>query len=372
MTEKRRKACGIDVHKVLLVATIQDTTGMSVTRQYWNTLESIASLRSWIVQERCDVVAFESTGSYWFTLYECLYSAVTVEVANAYYIKHVPGKKTDTLDSQWIAQLALNNQITPSRIFTGDLRNFRSLTRYRSKLVEDRTFYKNIVHNLLDASDIHLSTVTTDIFGKSGMLILKALSEGKNIETIFSQLSPGIFAKKDLLVKAVSASLNQSELIQLRSCLNLLDTINRELKDVEERISWYVQANQMSEVGILCSIPGMGITSASVILSEIGDIRDFMKPGNLASWAGIVPSIYQSAGTIRSGAITKKGNEHLRWIIVECAHGCARKKGTKLAAFFERIKKRAGYKKAIVALGRKLLTLIWHLLMNHEKYEDEG
>ena len=372
MSEKRTKACGIDVHKNLLVATILDCDGNSVTRQFRNTLKCISVLKTWVIQNECDVVAFESTGNYYQTLYRCLYPEITVEVANAYYIKHVPGKKTDTLDSQWIAQLALNKQIPSSRIFTGDDRDFRLLTRHRKKLVEDMTFYKNIIHVILESADIHLSSVLTNIFGVSGMLILEALVDGKDLDSVFAQLPPRIQYKKEELKEAISGSLNQCELLQLRSCLDMLSLLTKEREIIDTQIANYVRKLYPEEYAILCSIPGIGFTSASVILSEIGDIHDFMKPDNLASWAGLVPSVYQSAGVLRSGSITKHGNEHLRWIAIECAHSCARKKGTHLHAFFERVKKRAGYKKAIVALARKLLVLIWHLLINKETYKDEG
>ncbi|MDE4907353.1 transposase [Methanogenium marinum] len=120
------------------------------------------------------------------------------------------------------------------------------------------------------------------------------------------------------------------------------------------------------------SVPGVGHIAASVLISEIGDVSDFSSGKKLAAWTGIVPSIYQSAGTLRTGSITKRGNRHLWWILVEIAHSCARMKGTKLWTFFERIKKRSGYKKAIVALARKNLTIIWHLLTYKELFVDES
>ena len=128
MDSIRSKVCGIDVHKKLLVATILDRYGTKQTNEFTNTVQGIYLLRNWVYQENCDVVAFESTGDYWVQLYTGLEPVVPIEVANAYHIKHFPGKKTDILDSEWIAQLALNNQITPSRIFQGEQRDLRSLT----------------------------------------------------------------------------------------------------------------------------------------------------------------------------------------------------------------------------------------------------
>jgi len=134
-------------------------------------------------------------------------------------------------------------------------------------------------------------------------------------------------------------------------------------------IDYYVTQNHQDELKILCSVPGVAYTAASTLISEIGDINDFSSAKKLVAWTGIAPSVHQSAGTLRMGSITKKGNRTLRWIAVEIAHVCARMKGTRLWDFFERIKKRSGYKKAIVALARKILTIIWHLLVNKETYD---
>lgn len=372
ITDKREKSCGIDVHKNILVATVLDSQGKHKTQNFFNTILGIQALKKWIIDESCDVVAFESTGIYWWSLYESLFDSVTVEVANAYHIKHVPGKKTDTLDSLWIAQLALNRQISPSRILTGDERDFRSIVRYRESLVEQRTGLKNQVHKILDSSNIRLSSILTDIFGKSGILILDAIAYGKSLDEIKDLLPPVVQRKEDLIQEVISSSLSTPMLLQLRSCLRTLETITREVEEIEGIIGNYVQKKLFNPYKILCSIPGISHRSSSIILSEIKDIHDFLTPANLVSWTGLNPMVYQSAGTLRTGSISKQGNTHLRWILVECAHSCARQKGTHLHQFFERVKKRAGYKKAIVALARKLLVLIWHLLTNNESFEDEG
>ena len=368
----RSKVCGIDVHKKILVATILDRFGRKQTNEFTNTLQGIYLLRNWVYQEKCEVVAFESTGDYWVQLYDSLESIVPIEVANAYHIKHFPGKKTDILDSEWIAQLALNGQITPSRIFQGEERDLRSLTRYRELLVEQRTVLKNKIHHILDSSNVRLSHVLTDIFGKAGTLIMNGLVDGTSIDTVLEDLPRNLIRRKEEIREAVSYSLSQRELLMLKSSLRLIDGINSEIEEFEARIDDYIILNHQEELEILRSVPGVGHTGACVLISEIGDANDFSSGDKLAAWAGIVPSVYQSAGTLRTGSITKRGNRHLRRILVEIAHACARKKGTKLRKFFERIKKRSGYKKAIVALARKLLTIIWHLLVNNEVFEEEN
>jgi len=179
-------------------------------------------------------------------------------------------------------------------------------------------------------------------------------------------------AKKEDIKKAVAHTLSQCELLELRSSLNVLDLLNQQIETIEEHITYLVQNLHLNEYKILCSIPGIGHKSASIIISEIGDINDFKSAAKLCSWAGIVPEVYQSAGVLRTGHITKMGNKHLRWILVECAHSCAKNRKTKLYDFFKRLERKVGYKKAIVALARKLLALIWHLLTNKELFESDG
>ena len=372
MDQIRSKVCGIDVHKKTLVATILDRFGRKQTNEFTNTVQGIYLLRNWVYQEKCEVVAFESTGDYWVQLYDGLEPIVSIEVANAYHIKHFPGKKTDILDSEWIAQLALNGQITPSRIFQGEQRDLRSLTRYRELLIQQRTVLKNKIHHILDASNVRLSHVLTDIFGKTGNLIMNALVDGTDIDEILKYIPKNLKRRKEEIREAVSYSLSQRELLMLKSSLTLIDGINSEIEEIETMIDYYITSNHQDELKILRSVPGVGHTGACVLISEIGDASDFSSGEKLAAWTGIVPSVYQSAGTLRTGSITKRGNRHLRRILVEIAHACARKKGTQLWKFFERIKNRSGYKKAIVALARKILTIIWHLLVNNELYADEN
>jgi len=208
----RNKVCGIDVHKKLLVkllvGTILDRSGNKQTNEFSNTVQGIYLLRNWIYQEKCEVVAFESTGDYWIQLYNGLEPVVPIEVANAYHIKHFPGKKTDILDSEWIAQLALN------------------LTRYRALIVRQRTVQKNKIHHILDSSSIRLSHVLTDIFGKTGIRIMNCLVDGGDMNEILDHLPRNLRKRREKIKEAVSYSLSQQELHMLRSCLRLINSFN--------------------------------------------------------------------------------------------------------------------------------------------------
>ena len=372
MTEIRNKACGIDVHKRILVATLLARNGEKTTRNFPNTVEGCVDIRTWVSDEKCDVVAFESTSVYWRKLYGTLLDTLDLEVANAYSIKNVPGKKTDTRDSEWIAQLALNRLITPSRILSEEDEEFRKLTRYRSHLVKERTMVKNMIHRLLDEDQILLSRVLSDIFGKTGLTILDEIANGGNLERVLNHLPPRLRAKKELFLNVLSSKLSQSNLQILQGCIRRLKHLNEEIMRMDDMIVESISITRKEDYTILMSIPGIGPTLAAQLLSEIGPISDFAEPAKLVSFAGLNPSVAQSAGVLRTGHITKKGNSHLRWMAVEAAQCCIKKKGTALYEFYARLKKKCGFKKAIVALARKLLVLIWHLLTNKEMYEDEG
>jgi len=369
MSREKRKVCGIDVHKRFLVATILDREGTSETRRIQQNAESLLEFRRWILSENCDSAAFESTADYWRSLYLVLEGHVPVTVANAYHIKHVPGRKTDITDSRWIAQLELNSLTGPSRIFSGDLYDLRSLTRSRELLVQNRTELKNKIHHLLDSASIHLSSVLSDLFGKSGTIILNGLVQNKPFEEIIKSLPKKMRGSADAIAATVPASIPQVTLVLLQSYLKLVDDLDNEIKLLEGRIRESL-AGKSREIQILTSIPGIGFIGASTLIAEIGNIHDFEDADKLTKWAGLTPSVYQSANVTRTGSITKQGSRHIRWILVELAHVAIRSPG-RLKSFFERLMPKKGYKKAIVAVARKMLRIVWHLLVHDEVFADE-
>lgn len=369
MSKERRKVCGIDVHKSFLVATILDREGKSETRKYRQNLESILELREWIGVEHCESVAFESTAEYWRTLYLVLEDQVPVTVANAHHIKHVPGKKTDITDSQWIAQLELNGLIEPSRIFSGADYDLRSLTRSRELLVHNRTELKNKIHHLFDAANIRLSSVFTDMFGKSGLIVLKGIAQNKPLKEIVDSLPKKMQSKGEQISAVVPAAIPQVTLILLQSYLKIVDEMSIEIKLIEGRIRESLNYKSR-EFQILTSIPGVGFIGASTLIAEIGNVHDFENADKLAKWAGLTPAVYQSANVTRTGPITKQGSRHLRWILVEMAHIAIRTPG-RIKSFFERLLPKKGYKKSIVAVARKLLRIAWHLLIHDEVFVDD-
>ncbi len=371
MNTRVEKACGIDVHQVFLAATILTSTGTKDTREFSTCLDGLLDLRTWILENRCERVAIESTGIYHIPTYTILEGKVETIVANPLQIKNIPGRKNDDIDSEWIAEVCLNGQIKPSYIPCREIRDIRELTRTHVKFTQSRTTLKNKVHKILQRAGVRISGVLSDIFGKSGVTILNGITDGKLIDEIFNELKDKRIKNKKAEIKdAIKGELSQNDIFVIKECLETVKFLDAKIKEFDSRIFQSLTVMQ-KELEILMSIPGIGFTIAAAAIAEIGDIRVFSKPKNLVSWGGLAPAVNESAGKSSNGHITKHGNKYLRTILVQAANSIAIGKPNKLRFFYQRIKAKKGHKKAIVALARKLASIIHHLLANNEKYSEE-
>ena len=370
MTTTYDIAAGLDIHKRFIMATILWASGEKIQRRFERTAQGILAIKEWILENKCQVVACESTSDYWVPIYDALCDFVTMIVGNAHDIKVLTHKKTDKIDSENIARLALKDMIKPSRVFTRNHRDFRKLVRLRHFLVRKRTDLKNRIHSILDGELFHLSDSLTDIFGKSGMNILNGILEGKSADEIICTLPPQVRKKKQGDIRALLAqSLSQVALIQLGHCLKVMTRLDEEIDLLTNTAIAYAQDKHARELKILMSVPGIGQISAITLIAEIGNFHDFKSGSNLASWLGLVPNVYQSAGTSRKCSITKRGSRLGRWILIEAAHAASRSRKSALRNFYYSKKSSIGAKKAIVALARKMATIIWHLIFNDEIYK---
>ncbi len=295
MNKRWDKACGADVHKRFIDATILTSDGTKKHRRFLTNTESLLEFKDWLIEEDCPVVALESTGVYWIPINTILEGIVKVLVANAYKIKHIPGKKTDIKDSEWIAELCLNGMIEPSRIFPKEDRELRDLTRAREAIVNSRTQVKNRIHAVLDTANIRLSSVFTDLFGKSGIELVKGLTSGQSIGAIIDGTNNRwIKERAEEIKQAVKGTLGTMHAFVIRECLEVIKTIDSRIKNIDAEISSRMKSKD-EDLKIAMSIPGIGFVSGSTLLAEIGNYRDFETPDKLASWTGIVSSVYQSA-----------------------------------------------------------------------------
>ena len=205
------------------------------------------------------------------------------------------------------------------------------------------------------------------------MYILNGLLSGTSIEVVLKGIPDKRVREKkaEELREALMGKLEVSDIFLIRQSLQIITQLKIRIEELDVEIRSRIASRPM-DLKIAMSIPGIGIVSAYTILAEIGNYMDFKKPEQLAMWAGIVPSVYQSADKLITGGITKQGSKHLRWILVQVAHAITHKKGGKLKKFFLKIRAKKGYLVAIVALARKVLCILHHLLVNQELYEEEG
>lgn len=361
--------CGADIHKKFLIATILSRDCTKITKRFGMTLDELLNFKNWVIENGCEQVAVESTGTYWVPIHTVLEGSIGLIVGNAYKIKHTPGNKNDLGDA---AELCLNGMIEPSRIFPKADRDLRRLTRIREGYVNDMTREKNRIHNALESCGIKLSSVLSDIFGKAGQSILSGLLEGRTIDDILKGVNlKRIKATAEEIREAIKGSLDFTQILLIRGSLEQMEAIQKRIDEICREIKSRI-AYRKEDLKIAMSIPGVGFTSASTLLAEIGDITDFKKPEQLAAWAGLVPSVYQSAGKLITGSITKHGSRHIRWILVQVARVIARGRNSKLKRFFLRVKSKKGSNVAVVALARKILCILHHLLTNREMYKEDG
>ncbi len=371
MNIRVEKACGIDIHQSFLMATMLDLSGTKETRRFSTCIEDLLNLREWLLENKCQRVAIESTGVYWIPTYTLLEGIVEAIVANPLQIKNIPGRKNDTLDSEWIAEICLNGQIKPSYVPPKEIREIRELTRTHVKLTQARTSFKNRVHKVLSRAGVRISGVLSDIFGKSGLVIINGLLNGKTIDQTFTEVrNKKIRLKKTEVKEALKGELSQNDIFVIKKCLDSIKFLDEQIKELDSKINQNLKGMQ-KEMGILMSIPGVGFTTAAAITAEIGNIDVFSKPKKLVGWSGLAPSISESAGKSSNGHITKKGNKFLRTILILAANSIAIGRPNKLRFFYQRIKAKKGHKKAIVALARKLVCIIHHLLKFKEMYSEE-
>lgn len=364
--------CGADIPKKFLIATILSRDGTKITKRFGMTLDELLNFKNWVIENGCEQVAVESTGTYWVPIHTVLEGSIGLIVGNAYKIKHTPGNKNDLDDADWIAELCLNGMIEPSRIFPKADRDLRRLTRIREGYVNDMTREKNRIHHALESCGIKLSSVLSDVFGKAGQSILSGLLEGRTIDDILKGVNlKRIKATAEEIREAIKGSLDFTQILLIRGSLEQMEAIQKRINEIRKEIKSRI-AYRKEDLKIAMSIPGVGFTSASTLLAEIGDITDFKKPEQLASWAGLVPSVYQSAGKLITGSITKHGSRHIRWILVQVARVIARGRNSKLKRFFLRVKSKKGSNVAVVALARKILCILHHLLINREMYKEDG
>lgn len=369
--------CGIDVHKKTLTACLLQTgaSGEAVceVRSFHTTTGPLQELARWLGQSGCQQVALESTGVYWKPVFNVLEPAgLEVVLVNAQHVKNVPGRKTDVQDAEWLATLLRVGLLRASFVPPKEIRELRDLTRYRTQVIRQRGQECNRIQKLLEDCNIKLASVATDILGASGRDMLHALGNGVDSPGILANLARGRLRDKlPQLEEALRGVMSETQRWLLREQLHKVEELDEAITRLDVKIAElclpFAQA-----LSILDQVPGINQRIAQVIVAEIGlDMSRFKTAAQLASWAAMCPGNRQSAGKSKGGK-TRQGNVWLRQALVEAAWAASRTKGSSLQATYHRLAGRRGSKRACLAVGHRILRIVFKLLSAPRPYQEEG
>jgi transposase len=365
---------GLDVHKKTVVACVRrlgpDGQVSSQVRTFRTMTVDLIALADWLDAEGVSHAALESTGVYWKPVFHRLEGRFEVALVNAHHIKQVPGRKTAVKDAEWIAQLLQDGLLRSSFIPPPPIRELRDLTRQRAQLVAERAGVANRIQKVLEDANMKLAGVATDVLGASGRAMLWALVGGQEDPEALAALAKGsLRGKIPALTPALQGFVSDHHRFLLRTLLQQVEQFENWIAEHDARIE-QVMDPFIEAAARLESIPGLGRRAAEVIVAEIGpDMSVFPTAGHLASWAGLCPGHNESAGKRRRGQTTK-GSQWLRTVRVQVAWSASHTKDTIFSATYRRWAKRLGKKKALVALGHKILVVIYRLLQDQTVYQE--
>lgn len=373
------KCCGIDVHKKLIVACFRKGNKQEV-RDFGATTRELLELADWLKDGGCEMVAMESTASYWKPLYNIIESSdLNAMVVNARHMKAVPGRKTDVKDAEWIADLLQHGLLQASYIPAKDQRELRELVRYRKSLVGERGRELNRLQKMLEGANIKLSGTVRDINGKSARNILEYILTGESFdEAKYDEMyekkviAHNLKASKEQIIDDLNGVMTPLQRRMMKELLAHLDELNAHIKNLDDEIDNFMKPEEKQAASAIEDVTGIGHTSAQAVISVIGtDMSRFPTDAHIASWAGLCPGNNESAGKRKSGK-TRKGNALLRSTLVTCAHSAVRNKSSYFYAQFMRISAHRGKKRAYVAVAHSMLVAIYHILKDGVVFKDLG
>lgn len=368
--------CGIDVHKSFLVGTIISTTNgiqpYYQKKRFSTYNNSIRAFKDWLVQNSCLDVCMESTGKYWVPVFNILEEyGIRVTIANPKWVKAVKGNKDDVKDSKWIGDLFRLGLVPGSYIPPKPIRLLREFTRYRTKLVSMKSSEKNRFQNAFTVCNVALDSVVSDMFGKSASAITSYLMSDEVFNAVHcvSLLHHSLKKKEDAILQSIDGfSIAPEQKVRMRIVRSHMDYITAAIADVDSMIDTMISQYE-GHLSLLCTLPGVDRKSAITIISEIGtDMAQFGSAKRLCCWAGLTPGNNESAGKKKSVRIARAGI-YLKPALVQVAHAAVKSNASPYFRLkYERISKRRGKKRAIIAIARMILAAIFAMLSTGETF----
>jgi len=366
--------CGIDVHKNFLVACIAKTDERGHTNHLMHRFSTntgdLRRLADWLATHNCKDVCMESTGKYWIPVFNILEKTCNICLTHPKYVKAIKGKKTDKKDAKWIAELFKCDLVRASFIPPFDIRQLRDLCRYHAKLTYMTTSEKNRSQNCLTTCNFKLDAVFSDVFGKSATRILdKLIALGHSDFDVDPLLDKRCQASIEEVQAALDGELSYAQAEKLKIIRRHMKNLEH-LKNTIEKLIYQLAEQYQPEIDLLLTVPGISSPLTAIrILAEIGaDMSVFETAKKLCSWAGVAPQNNESAGKKKTTRISRAG-AYLKPLLVQIALAVSKSsKHPEIKDKYQELKKRRGHKKAVIAIARKLLTAIWHMLSKNETY----
>jgi transposase len=372
------RCAGLDVHRDNVVATVRVPAAgrrrwEQQTQTFSATLAGLAALGTWLAGFGVTLVGMEATGVYWKTVFQALEDRFECWLLNAHHLRNVPGRKTDVKDSEWICQLVQHGLVRPSFVPPPEIRRLRDLTRLRKAQINERARSIQRLEKVLQDAGIKLSSVASTTYSKSARAMLDALLGGVTEPEQLAELAKTRMRQKIPQLREALASRFQIEHhgVLVAQLLAHIDTLDAAIDNLSERLAAVLAPHQRL-IELLCTIPGVHVHAAQVLIAECGlDMTRFPTVGHFTSWAGACPGHHESAGRRRSGR-TRPGPRWLTDILTECARAAVRTKDTYLAAHYAQLRGRRGEPIALGAIRHDLLVAYYHVVRDNVPFRELG
>lgn len=364
--------CGLDVHKDNIFAALYNGKKHTEVEKFSTFTCGLKQLTEWLTLHNVDHVAMESTGVYWVPTWNFLESAgYKVMLVNPWFIKQMPGRKRDVADAQWIALLLHKGLLRGSLIPSQTIRELRSYSRTFVQLQYQRTKALQQMNKVLELCNIRINTVMAKMDSLSSINIIRSIVAGvSDTQSLLEQVHKAVRTrKKEVVEQSLEGSVREDQRFLLELSLQQYDLLSHQIQEIEERMTIHCQTHFPRQMELLQSIPGIRAQAAMQIIAETGaDMKYFRDSTALSSWAGLRPRNDESNGKIKNNH-TMRGNKYLRRILVQTGWGASRTRGTYFKFKYDQLCKRMNSKKALTAIARKQLTVIWNVLYKEEKYD---
>lgn len=369
------RCCGLDIHKESISACVvikEESRREKHLARFGTMTTDLLQLGDWLRSWGVRKVAMESTGVYWKPIWNILEGEFDLELINAQHIKKVPGRKTDTKDCEWIAELVQHGLVKASFVPPQAQRDLRELTRYRATLCEDKVRVANRIQKVLEDANVKLASVASDILGASGRAMLEALVEGKeDAEQLAQKAKQRLRNKLPELTRALEGRVREHHRFLLRQLLDEIYFMEGKISQVEQRLEQEMSSFQQA-VTLWRTIPGVSEVTAWSLVAEVGvDLTKFERVEKLAAWAGLCPGNNESGGKRLSGK-SRKGNRWLKRVLTQAAWATIRNRESYLSARFRRLASRRGRKRALLAIAHKILVIAFWMLKTGTQFRDLG